>query len=494
MLIQGDFFMKRIVTAAVMFALFFAAIIARCFFVATDKSAYVNDSYNSYRVDIGTLYSNIYDRKGVRLNNNGRETVAVIEPNEKCMRELEILFSADEQAEILRELQKGYPITKTVRRTVKTKYIKQYERIIENTEDMPARHILDRACGGLEAHSSQEIGSLSVSFGINARGELLRGNNATVNDNNYDSADGIIVSLDSDIQKIAEQSASTIKKGAIVILDCETSQVLASVSRGEEYINRATANYAVGSVFKLVSAVCATENGINPTYECKGKIKVGDTVFHCQHNKSHGRQQIKTALANSCNCYFINLANILGAEKLLETAKSLGFSESFELYDNWTVSGGSMPTEADLKSAGELALFSFGQGKLNDSALHFASFISCIANGGIYSYPTLEIGNDKGSRVMSEGTAETLREYMKYVVTDGTGKNADYKSDCGGKTATAQSGIFEDGREILITYFAGFYPYDNPEYAIVVMCEDGTSGALDCCPVFRTIVEKLDEM
>ena len=41
------------------------------------------------------------------------------------------------------------------------------------------------------------------------------------------------------------------------------------------------------------------------------------------------------------------------------------------------------------------------------------------------------------------------------------------------------------------TWFAGVYPYDNLEYAIVVMTENGKSGAGDCCPIFRAIVEKL---
>ena len=83
---------------------------------------------------------------------------------------------------------------------------------------------------------------------------------------------------------------------------------------------------------------------------------------------------------------------------------------------------------------------------------------------------------------------------MKNVVENGTGFNAQYKSQTAGKTATAQSGIYVDGKEQLNTWFVGFYPYDKPKYSIVVMCEGGKSGAGDCCPVFRTIVEKIDNM
>ena len=68
--------------------------------------------------------------------------------------------------------------------------------------------------------------------------------------------------------------------------------------------------------------------------------------------------------------------------------------------------------------------------------------------------------------------------------------NADGTLDPTG-TATAQSGRYVQGREVLNTYFAGVYPFDHPRYAIVVMRENGTSGAADCCPVFRRIVSNL---
>ena len=63
-----------------------------------------------------------------------------------------------------------------------------------------------------------------------------------------------------------------------------------------------------------------------------------------------------------------------------------------------------------------------------------------------------------------------------------------------GKTATAQSGQYVNGKEILHTYFAGVYPYDDPEYVIVVMNEDGKSGSGDCGPVFRNLVEMLETL
>lgn len=482
---------KRLVSLLCVFSLLFTGIVGRCAYIALGSAYQISDSYNSYTLNIGRLYTNIYDRAGRKINNNDKSFVAVIRPNEKCLNELDKLFNKNEVAEITDELSQGYPVIREINKKINTKYIKIFEKI--NDYNIIAPHLLNKENGGLEQYVSEEIGSLSVNFSVDAVGRLLTGDDGTVVNDNYDSNDGVVISLDSEVQKIAEEAARSIPKGSVVILDTETAQMLASVSRGDDYINRSLSPYAVGSVFKIVVCACALENHITPVYTCTSKIKVNDTEFHCQKNHAHGFQNMKQALANSCNCYFVNLALKLGPDKIFETAEKFGFGKAFELYDKWTVKAGTFADESELNSLGQLALIGFGQGLLTDSPIHFASVISCIANGGNYSFPTLDIKEISENNVISESTAETLREYMKYVVSDGTGKNAEYNGKTAGKTATAQSGIYYNGIEVLNTWFAGFYPYHNPKYTIVVMRENGESGAEDCCPVFRDIVEKLDE-
>lgn len=482
---------KRLVSLLCVFSLLFTGIIGRCAYIAMGSAYQISDSYNSYTLNIGRLYTNIYDRAGRKINNNDKSFIAVIRPNEKCLNELDKLFNKNEVAEITDELSQGYPVIREINKKINTKYIKIFEKI--NDYNIIAPHLLNKENGGLEQYVSEEIGSLSVNFSVDAVGRLLTGDDGTVVNDNYDSNDGVIISLDSEVQKIAEEAARSIPKGSVVILDTETAQVLASVSRGDDYINRSLSPYAVGSVFKIVVCACALENHITPVYTCTSKIKVNDTEFHCQKNHAHGFQNMKQALANSCNCYFVNLALKLGPDKIFETAEKFGFGKAFELYDKWTVKAGTFADKSELNSLGQLALIGFGQGLLTDCPMHFASVISCIANGGNYSSPTLDIREISENNIISESTAETLREYMKYVVSDGTGKNAEYNEKTAGKTATAQSGIYYNGIEVLNTWFAGFYPYNNPKYTIVVMRENGESGAEDCCPVFRDIVEKLDE-
>ena len=62
-----------------------------------------------------------------------------------------------------------------------------------------------------------------------------------------------------------------------------------------------------------------------------------------------------------------------------------------------------------------------------------------------------------------------------------------------GKTGTAQSGVFEHGKEVCRTWFAGFFPANDPKIAVVILNENGTSGAKDCAPVFRRMMESVGD-
>ena len=158
----------------------------------------------------------------------------------------------------------------------------------------------------------------------------------------------------------------------------------------------------------------------------------------------------------------------LGSEKLTDISKRLGFGDVNHLYDEWNVRNGNFPNSDDLQSKGQLALLGFGQGKLTDSPASFSSVIAAIANGGIYKMPQLVSGSvddsgkvserneNEANRAMSEDTAKTIREYMRYVVSDGSAEVQIIIIRTAGKTSTAQSGRMEEDKEILYTWFAGF--------------------------------------
>lgn len=281
---------KRFIALAVVISVLMSCALGRCAYVTFGDTYKVDSTYNSISVEISSLYTNIYSRNGVRLNNNSTALKAVIKPNERSLSELEKLFSPDEIKQITKELSDGKPVVKSIKKYAKTDYIRLFETTSDDTQAMLARHMLDKSCGGLEKYVSKKIGSLSVNYSVSALGKVLDGDDGTVADNNYSSTEGIKISIDEGIQKIAETSAKTLKKGALVILNVSSSQILASVSTGGDYLNRAACPYAVGSVFKLVVAIAALENNINPEYTCKSKINIGGVSFHCQNNHKHGRQ------------------------------------------------------------------------------------------------------------------------------------------------------------------------------------------------------------
>lgn len=457
----------------------------------------VSSGYNSYSLDLSVLKPTLYDCNLNKFNNNKTLYKVIIRPNEKCLSELHYLYDKNEIQKIKNELSKGYPVIRTIDAPNENlKYIQTVETVGDTNTD-------DVFINSLKSNFDDETGSKKINFSVDALGRLLDGDSGTVVDDEYYPQRGVILTLNSDIQKIAADASKSMKKGAVVVMDVRNSNILALVSKGGDYLNRGILPYSVGSVFKLVVCTCAVESGIYEDFNCEGSITVGDTTYSCQKETAHGSQNMKEALANSCNCYFINLALKLGAEKLTETAKSFNFAKDIYLEDKITVKAGSFPDDIALKSKGELALLGFGQGLLTDSPVHFCSVISSIANGGVYNNPDIILGSAdenggayynepaQGKRVMNASTALKLSEYMRFVVSSGTGKNADYNFSSAGKTSTAQTGQYIDGKEICNTWFAGFYPYKNPKYAIVVMTENGTSGAGDCCPIFRTIVENI---
>lgn len=498
---------KRILSFSLAITLLLCGICGRIGYIIFSKNYVVSGGKNSYSVTIDRKQPTVYYRSGIVATNNAYKYIAVIRPNPRSIGELEKVFSKSEQKEIINELKNGKPVVRLLDEypSQTFKSIKVYKRY---DDDNNLHQIIAKQSNGLLNHTGEEIGKSTVMFGVDANGRILDGDEGTLEQTNYDSKEGYRLSVDKRIQDITVAASSKMKNGCVIVMNTEDSSILACVNKPyDNYLIKAFSRYSVGSVFKIVVAACALENNVNIKYNCTGKIKVGDTEFSCQNNHIHSNQTLKQALANSCNCYFVNLANTLGSDKLLETCDKLGFNDYTNLFDGWNIVNSYLPTKSDLFSKGELSLFGFGQGKLTASPLQIASVLCTIANDGYYSQPKLVLSNVNNQNVQTDivypskekvlktNTCKKLIEYMRYVVTDGTARivmNGDKKS--AGKTATAQTGQYYNGVEKLNTWFVGLYPYDNPQYAVVVMTEKGNSGAEDCCPIFSTIVGQLDNL
>ncbi len=368
-------------------------------------------------------------------------------------------------------------------------------------------------------------GTLNITYASSATGNVLRGAQPVISNDLDKAKGGLVTTLDSQIQEIVENTAlSYIDKGAVVVINAENGDILSMASfpsfqptsltetlreGGSSHVNRALASYDCGSVFKIVTAVAALESGVpmETVYSCDGALKVGNTVFHCHNRIGHQGLDMKSAMAQSCNLYFIQLAQEVGAQKMMETAEILGLKEDIKLTDSLVARTPVMPTTQELiQSPAVLANFSFGQGKLLVSPLHIARLTATIANIGRSIQPAIIHGvitekgdcsvveKGKGERAIPEETAKKLETMLRLVVMEGTGKQAALScTDVAGKTGTAETGQINDGQSVINSWFTGYFNYKDTNYVITIMIEDAAKEEISAAALFCEISNNLIE-
>ncbi len=476
---------------------------------------------------------NIYDRNLVPLVNKSNTRKAIVFPEIADVAALKAVLSDGDFAEAMKNY--SPKIIDTGGGIISGNGIYNFTVPLRYSEDQIAPHIIGylrdgEGISGIERSFNDFLknGAQSVSarYFTDGVGSLMKGESIEVSVPEDENLSGVVLTIDSRIQKVAETVLKEkISRGAAVVLDADSGEILAAASvpafsptdlasaldsKDSPFINRAFSSYTVGSTWKLLIAAAALESGISTarTYDCEHTITVEDIDFHCHWEYGHGVIDMPAALRVSCNPYFIDLGLSVGADKILETAKNLGFASSFELAPDLYTSAGKLPEREELYSKAALASFSFGQGKLMATPLHIAVLASAFANGGFAVTPTLVSGTyDKDgnylpytsyqkNRVVSEETAAKIREMMISVVEDGSGALAKPNvGSAGGKTASSQTGQFDpDGNEIVHAWFIGFYPAENPEYAIAVFAEGMESGGDFAAPVFKDICDGIYEL
>jgi len=337
------------------------------------------------------------------------------------------------------------------------------------------------------------------------------------------------LTLDYHLQSIVENTMDRmVDKGAVILLDILTGEILAIASRpdfdpsninryladsNEPLFNRALGTYTPGSVFKIITAAAALEDGISAdlTFECPGYVDLGGIKMKCTSydEGGHGSINMAQAFARSCNSYFIHLGLMLGRDKLLDMAEKFGLGGKTGLvYQGIEEPAGLLPSFLGPASPPEIGNISIGQGEILISPVHAANMTAVIANGGILNKVSLVKGivNDKGelirnvshpswTRITSKETASALQGMMLLTVQSGTGKWADIKGHGGsaGKTGSAETGWVRDNRNILHAWFSGYFPIDAPRYSLCVFIEDGQSGSVSAAPIFAEISAKIME-
>lgn len=321
------------------------------------------------------------------------------------------------------------------------------------------------------------------------------------------------LTIDSRIQRAAEQALAG-RVGAIVALDPRSGAVLAwasaptfdntniqaaieaaNASGGADtsMYDRATlALYTPGSTFKVLTLASALENGLatlDTTYDSPGRMEIGGADVVSIGERGHGKISLAKAFALSSNTVFGQVADGLGAEKLVATARAFGYGQQLGL--DFTTAASVMPnpeemTEWELAWAG--AGQPVGQGHTpgpQATVMQNALMAATIANNGIAMNPYVVSqilapdgtvlktthGRSLGQAV-SSGTAAQVKQAMLDVVQNGTGSAAAIAGvKVAGKTGTAETNNANAN-----STFVGFAPYDTPTVAIAVVIEQNAKG------------------
>ncbi|HNX90979.1 MAG TPA: penicillin-binding protein 2 [Candidatus Omnitrophota bacterium] len=325
----------------------------------------------------------------------------------------------------------------------------------------------------------------------------------------------LYTTIDAELQEYCDNLMAD-KNGAVVVMDPRNGAILAMVSSPEydptvfierkdpavikrllndanyPMLNRVVSGtYPPGSVFKLIVAVSALEEGkINDStcVNCTGSIKVGETEFKCAH--IHGTQNLTDAIANSCNMFFYRTGLMVGEDEISKYAKEFGFGEKTGI-DLPGEAKGVVPDKEWKKKTyntgwykGETVNFSIGQGYLLVTPIQVAKMLSVFANDGYIVKPFLvkkiedvdmAYQHHPEKIAVSESSIQRVRQGMKNCVNGGgTGVGAKLQDVLvAGKTGTAQT-----SRGKTHGWFAGFAPYDDARLVVVVFDEYGArSGA-----------------
>lgn len=326
------------------------------------------------------------------------------------------------------------------------------------------------------------------------------------------------LTLDYDIQGIVESvldQAPDARRG-VVVVEVKTGNILALASRpqydqrdplarlgeAEDFLlSIPTQAYPLGSVFKVVVAAAALEQGVSTSriYTCTGGIYAGQHFFPCRPG-GLGDITLRQALAHSCNDTFIRLAREIGGDVVIETARKMGLGAALPIELRNDPGRLMAPAEYAGPGYGNLAI---GQGTTLVTPLQAAALMNVIASGGVYKPLRLVQGLHHPSEgwkawpaggteqpVLSKETARYLAEALRDTTQYGTGQRAQ-NLDIGGTAGKTGTPQVSDPMAEIYGWFAGFYPWDDPKYTVIVLSKEGLGGGRSAAPLFEAIARRI---
>jgi penicillin-binding protein 2 len=350
------------------------------------------------------------------------------------------------------------------------------------------------------------------------------------------------LTIDARIQFLTENVIRRAGRAAAVVMNPNTGEVLAMASvpnydpndfipsisskrkqhydqnLASPYTNRCIAGLTPGSTFKLPTAITACLHGREDhRYSCTGAIaygRSGRVRIRCWKRTGHGWLDFPSAIQRSCNTFFMDLANQMGTQAMVDGFQLVGLGKR---------TGIKLPNEAPGIVPGNLwwkreyrpgmsltpsllAQLAIGQGDSSATPLQMCAMVSTIANGGQYYQPRIVrrvIHPDRGVTyddmpvlkvdLLREGIrSEQLAVIRKGMIKaanelGGTARRAGMPEvGVAAKTGTAQT--TDMGQKSHNAWTVAFAPYQAPRYAVVVVVQGGKSGGAVAGPLVHLIL------
>lgn len=488
---------------------------------------------SEYELTVTTGRGMIYDCNLQPMLGGEEHRTAAIAPTVEAIGAIETATDGQYRTLLASALESGKPFAMELEQEVEHPCITTFSTTDRYSDNQIAPHLIGycdstgAGASGIELAMNDVLeeyaGSITLYYAVDALGHVVAGEEPVVQDTLTDRAGGVALTIDSDLQRVTEQAAASLKKGAVVVTEAPNCEIRAMASvptfsqndlqaavteTDSPLLNRALCGYAPGSVFKMVGAAAALESGLSSVHHtCTGEIEVDGLPFHCIDGTAHGSHNLRGAFMCSCNCYFIQCVGSLGGQSVLNVAYNLGLGASQEFGRGLFSSAGVLPTAGSLQNERALANFSFGQGELSVTPLQMCGLLNAVVSSGVYSTPKLILGTvtdnqelreqhavtEQTVQAISKETANTLKSYLQSTMTGGTAKAGQPQGlTAGAKTGTAQTGVFSGGEELLHFWYCGYVETPaGKTYCITVLAESTPDDHGAAAKVFQTIAEYL---
>ncbi len=277
--------------------------------------------------------------------------------------------------------------------------------------------------------------------------------------------------------------------------------------------------YPPGSTFKMVTLLAALENGdVDPeeTVYCPGHSDIAGNRFHCWRRGGHGNINLHESLKQSCDCYYYEISQRVGIDKIAVMARKLGLGMKHDVPMSAVSSGLAPDKDWKLRNRGEdwrigdTVNASIGQGYVLASPLQLAVMAARIATGKEISPRLVHRVNSevqpsgRGADLgLNENILRRVRQSMYDVVNHqrGTAYSKRFNADgirMAGKTGTAQVRRIDRTNGVTANedqpwqfrdhaLWVNFAPFDAPRFAVAVVVEHGGGGSTAAAPIGRDI-------